>query len=155
MALWRRLDATAIVLLSFGMLFLVGGTLALVLFPGTTYHTTVEPAEPDEVGDLSYVPQYEFEELSQRGKAVFLIANTGSSDTAVLDDHDRTPPEFRYPTDTVGYQFVEYRDDYFLVRTVENGCLAALCTVARVLFAVVALAGLGCLWFGRRRIGDQ
>jgi|GEM_PF-3143702 len=155
MTLWRGLDWNAIVLLSFGALFLVSGILALVLFPGTTYHTTVEAADTErDVAGTGY-GIHQFEELSDRGKQVFLNARNNSDETVTVSERSRAPPAFEYPSDTAMAQYVAYEGRYYLVTTTTAGCLAALCTVARAVFGAVALGGLGCLWYGRRRIVGQ
>lgn len=155
MTLWRRLDWNAIVLLSFGTLFLVSGTVALVFFPGTTYHTSVEAADTETDVDETGYGTYRFEDLSDRGKQVFLTARNNSDKTVTVSERSRAPPEFEYPSDITMPQYVAYEERYYLVTTSTSGCLFALCTVARVLFGAIAIGGLGCLWYGRRRIAGQ
>jgi len=154
MAFWRRLDWNAIVMLSFGTLFLVSGILALVLFPGTTYHTTLEAADTGTDVDGTGYGTYQFEALSDRGKQVFLTARNESDNTVTVSERARAPLEFSYPSDTTTPQYVAYEGRYYLVSTMASGCLGP-CAVARVLLGTVALPGLGCLWYGRRRLIGQ
>jgi len=127
---------------------LVGGVALLVLFPGTTYSTAVDYT--DTVPNETSYQVYDFQDLSPRGKSVFLEARN-RSDGVTIDRQSRTPSTFEYPTDTAGYVYVEYENDYYAVATSQNGCPAALCTVTRVFFGTLALTGLACLGYGGHR----
>ena len=132
----------------------ISGILAFVLFPGTTYHTTVDSADTETDVDGTGYGTYQFEDLSDRGKQVFLTARNGPDNTLTVSERARAPPEFSYPLDTTMPQYVAYEGRYYLVSTMASGCLGP-CAVPRVLLGTIALPGLGCLWYGRRRLIGQ